>query len=152
VVASPTSGALLLVSDSPAGSGVVVSAVVSSVWGSSDLAWAPPARGAGASVDFVDVDLAAARSDDLVDDESADESLDFLVDVSEDSEADSDDDDSDEGVSAHATPDPVTSAAPIPRATAKPATRPTHAAECMPFAIRPCAPRLGGFRKSAMLS
>ena len=38
----------------------------------------------------------------------------------------SDDDDSDEGVSAHANPgEPVTTAAPTPRATAKPPTRPT---------------------------
>ena len=42
------------------------------------------------------------------------------------SAGESDDDDSDEGVSAHANPgEPVTTAAPTPRATAKPPTRPT---------------------------
>jgi len=60
-------------------------------------------------------------------DVSSDDSVDCGVEVSDD---DSDSDvDSDEGVCAHASPgEPVTTAAPIPRATAKPPTRPTYAA------------------------
>ena len=64
------------------------------------------------------------------------------VDDSDDDEDDEDDSEDDEsGVSAHATPDPypVTTAAPTPRATAKPPTRPTHAAAFMDIAIRPRA-------------
>jgi hypothetical protein len=54
------------------------------------------------------------------------------------------------GVSAHAIPQPypVTTAAPTPRATAKPPTRPTNAAAFMDIAIRPLGRRPGGFRES----
>jgi hypothetical protein len=62
-------------------------------------------------------------------DVSSDVSVDSGVEVSDvDSDSDSDVD-SEEGVCAHASPgEPVTTAAPIPRAMARPPTRPTHAA------------------------
>jgi hypothetical protein len=46
-------------------------------------------------------------------------------------------DDSDPGVSAHATPYPLITAAPTHKATAKPPTPPTHAAALTLLAIRP---------------
>jgi hypothetical protein len=82
------------------------------------------------TVDPVDVEvvLAVASSDEASSaggDVSSDDCVDSGVEVSDvDSDVDSD-----EGVCAHASPgEPVTTAAPIPRAMAKPPTRPTHAA------------------------
>ena len=69
--------------------------------------------------------------------------------VVDDSDEDDDSEDDESGVSAHATPPryPVTTAAPTPRATAKPPTRPTYAAAFMDIAIRPRGQRPGGFRE-----
>ena len=86
---------------------------------------------------------------DFDDDDSEDDFEDDDFDFDDDS--DSDDEDSDAGVSAHATPYPcpVTTAAPTPRATAKPPTRPPNAAAFMDIAIRPRPSRTRGFGQSA---
>ncbi|HJT95783.1 MAG TPA: hypothetical protein VJ777_28220, partial [Mycobacterium sp.] len=105
---------------------------------SSPLVWAPPVLtttpgGAADVVDPVDVDVVLAGESPAAGSVAggawfAADSVGSGADVPSGSEADSDDG-SDEGVSAHATPgDPVITAAPTPRATANPPTRPTYAA------------------------
>jgi hypothetical protein len=131
------------------GAGSCVGAVVSSSSFDDELVWAPSVLtttpvGACRFVDAVDVEVASepvvgsvavvavslaasVESEAFVDDfDDSDDSDDF-----DDSDEDEDEDDDSEvdesGVSAHATPCPypVTTAAPTPRATAKPPTRPT---------------------------
>jgi len=107
------------------GSAVSVGSTVSS--SPSELVWAPPVLtttpgGACEVVDPVDVDDVAVDVAGSVCVVSFSAESVFSVVVS----ADDSDEGSDEGVSAHANPgDPVTTAAPIPRATANPPTRPT---------------------------
>jgi hypothetical protein len=129
------------------GAGSCVGAVVSSSSFDDELVWAPSVLtttpvGACRFVDAVDVEVASepvvgsvavvavslaasVESEAFVDDfDDSDDSDDF-----DDSDEDEDDDSEvdESGVSAHATPCPypVTTAAPTPRATAKPPTRPT---------------------------
>jgi hypothetical protein len=133
------------------GAGSCVGAVVSSSSFDDELVWAPSVLtttpvGACRFVDAVDVEVASepvvgsvavvavslaasVESEAFVDDfDDSDDSDDF--DDSDEDEDEDEDDDSEvdeSGVSAHATPCPypVTTAAPTPRATAKPPTRPT---------------------------
>jgi hypothetical protein len=107
-----------------------------------ELVWAPPVLtttpgGACDVVDPVEVDEGLSSSDGSDGSDvtgvlgvsilSAGSAEGGVADVDESVDVDSADDDSDDGVSAHATgnPYPVTTAAPTPRATAKPPTRPT---------------------------
>jgi hypothetical protein len=125
------------------GAGSCVGAVVSSSSFDDELVWAPSVLtttpvGACRFVDAVDVEVASepvvgsvavvavslaasVESEAFVDD--FDDSDDFDEDEDEDDDSEVDE----SGVSAHATPCPypVTTAAPTPRATAKPPTRPT---------------------------
>jgi hypothetical protein len=100
---------------------------------SAELVWAPPVlttmpAGAGEVVDAVDVDATSEPGGCSV--AAAAVSLAGSVESEafvDDSDEDDDSEDDESGVSAHATPHPypVTTAAPTPRATAKPPTRPT---------------------------
>jgi hypothetical protein len=125
-----------------------------------ELVWAPPVLtttpgGACAVVDPVEVDVGLGSdvgSAVLVGLSAGSAESDAgVADVDESVDVDSDDDDSDDGVSAHATPYPVTTAAPTPRATAKPPTRPTYEAALMPFAIRAAPHQRCDFRESAVI-
>lgn len=140
------------------GAASFVGAVVSSSSFDDELVLAPPVLtttpfGAREVVDPVDVDVA---SEPVVCSVGA-VAVALAASVESDEVAFVDDSDVEDGfegdesgVSAHATPqpNPVTTAAPTPRAMAKPPTRPTNAAAFMDIAIRPLGRRPGGFRES----